>query len=203
MGVKAAFTSVYYPHSNRAVERANALIFSAIKKILEDHLKGKWQKSYWGLYGATTLPSPAERISHLSSYCTVRSLPIKKILENQPKGKWAEELPRVVWSHNTSVPRGTNFTPFKLSYGEEPVTSEEIKLRSSRTRSEAIYSPTEAKSNDLLEPEQIKAVDNLQSYQNEMRAWRDKKVKQKSIKVGDLVLLRSPRTVASIKLESK
>jgi hypothetical protein len=129
--------------------------------------------------------------------------PNQEILEDQLKGKWAEELPRVVWSHNTSVLRGTNFTPFKLSYGEEPVTSEEIKLRSSRTRSEAIYSPTEAKSNDLLEPEQIKVVDNLQSYQNEMRAWRDKTVKQKSIKVGDLVLLRSPRTVASIKLESK
>jgi IS30 family transposase len=27
----------------------------------------------------------------------------KKILEEQAKGKWAEELPRVVWSHNTSV----------------------------------------------------------------------------------------------------
>jgi hypothetical protein len=36
MGVKAAFTSVYHPQLNRAVERANVLMFSAIKKILED-----------------------------------------------------------------------------------------------------------------------------------------------------------------------
>jgi hypothetical protein len=41
MGVKAAFTLVYHPQSNRAVEKANALIFTAIKKILEDQLKGK------------------------------------------------------------------------------------------------------------------------------------------------------------------
>jgi hypothetical protein len=75
-------------HENGAVEKENALIFIAIKKILED----------------------------------------------QPKGKWAEELPRVVWSHNTSVYKATKFTPFKLLYGEEPVTLEEIKLHSARTR---------------------------------------------------------------------
>jgi hypothetical protein len=82
MGVEAAFTSVYHPQSNRALERANTLIFSAIKKILED----------------------------------------------QVKGKWAEELPRAVWSHNTSILRATNYTPFKLLYGVEPVTPEETKF---------------------------------------------------------------------------
>jgi hypothetical protein len=82
MGVKAAFASVYHPHSNGAVERANTLIFSAIKKILLD----------------------------------------------QPKGNWAEELPRVVRSHNTSIYGVTNFSHFKLLYGEEPVTPKEIKL---------------------------------------------------------------------------
>jgi hypothetical protein len=73
MGVEAAFASVYHPQSNGAVEKANTLIFLAIKKILED----------------------------------------------QPKGKWAEELPRAVWSHNTSICRVTKFIPFKLLYGEE------------------------------------------------------------------------------------
>jgi hypothetical protein len=49
----------------------------------------------------------------------------------------------------------------------------------------------------------MKAVENLQSYQNKTRVWRDKKVKLKQIKVGDLVLLRSLRTEASGKLEPK
>jgi hypothetical protein len=62
---------------------------------------------------------------------------IKKILEDQPKGKWAEELPIVVWSHNTSICRATKFTPFKMLYGEVPITQEEIKLCSARTRTEA------------------------------------------------------------------
>jgi hypothetical protein len=95
------------------------------------------------------------------------------------------------------------FTPFKLMYGEEPVTPVEIKLRSAKTKTEAIYSPSEAKSKDLLEPKHMKVVKNLQCYQNETRAWRDKKVKLKHIEAGDLVLLRSRRTEASGKLEPK
>jgi hypothetical protein len=114
---------------------------------------------------------------------------IKKILEDQPKGKWTEELPRAVWSHNTSVCRATKFTPFRLLYGKESVTPEEIKLHSARTRAEAIQNPTEAESKDLLEPERMKAIENLQSYHNETRAWRDRKVKLKSIEAGAQVLL--------------
>jgi hypothetical protein len=62
MGVEAAFASVYHPQSNGAVEKADTLIFIAIKKILQ----------------------------------------------NQSKDKWAAELPRALWSHNTSVCRATN-----------------------------------------------------------------------------------------------
>jgi hypothetical protein len=88
IGVESTFASVYHPQSNRALKRVNALVFFAIKKILEDQLKDKW----------------------------------------------VEELPRAIWSHNTSASRATNFTPFKLLYGEEPVTLEEIKLCSVRRR---------------------------------------------------------------------
>jgi hypothetical protein len=42
MGVEAAFVLVYHPQSNVAVEKANTLIFIAIKKIVENQPKGKW-----------------------------------------------------------------------------------------------------------------------------------------------------------------
>jgi hypothetical protein len=129
MRVKAAFALVYHAQSNGGVEQANALIFTAIKKILED----------------------------------------------QPKGKLAEELSGATWSHNTSVCRAMKFTPFKLLYREEPVTPEETKLHSARTKMDATYSTSKAESKDLLESERMKVVENLQSYQNETRACRDKK----------------------------
>jgi hypothetical protein len=93
------------------------------------------------------------------------------------------------------------FTPFKLSYREEPITPEEIKLCGARTRTKATYSPSEAESKDLLETQHMKAVENLQCYQNETRAWRDKKVEPNCFEAGNLVLLRSPRTEALGKLE--
>jgi hypothetical protein len=46
-------------------------------------------------------------------------------------------------------------------YGEEPVTPKEIMLHSARTNTEAIHSPSEAESKDLLEPEHLKEVKNL------------------------------------------
>jgi hypothetical protein len=72
---------VYHPQSNGAVERANGLIFSGIKKCLFD----------------------------------------------QKKGKWVDEFPRVIRSHNTTLSRATGFTPFRLLFGAEAMTPEEIK----------------------------------------------------------------------------
>jgi hypothetical protein len=42
ISTKVAFASVYHPQSNGAVEKANSLIFQAMKKILEGEKKGKW-----------------------------------------------------------------------------------------------------------------------------------------------------------------
>jgi hypothetical protein len=115
MGVEISFAIYHHPQSNGAVEKLSVLIFTAIKKIIED----------------------------------------------QPKGKWVEELPRAVWSHNTSICRATKFTPFQLLCGELPLTLEEIKLHSARTKTEAVYTPSEAKSKDLLESERMKVVESL------------------------------------------
>ena len=50
---------------------------------------------------------------------------IAKTLFNLRKGKWVEELPRVVWSHNTTTSRTTGFILFKLLYGKESMLPEE------------------------------------------------------------------------------
>jgi len=52
---------------------------------------------------------------------------ISKTLFSLRKGKWVEELPKVVWSHNTTTSRGTGFMPFKLLHREEAMLPEEAK----------------------------------------------------------------------------
>lgn len=42
LGTKLCFASVYHRQSNRAVERANNIIFTGIKKNITEQPKGKW-----------------------------------------------------------------------------------------------------------------------------------------------------------------
>jgi hypothetical protein len=73
-----------------------------------------------------------------------------------PKGKWVDKLPKVVWAHNTTVSRSTNFTPFKLLYGEEAMTPKEIKFQGPRSNVQIIKEEEQATSKDLLEEERMK-----------------------------------------------
>ena len=90
---------------------------------------------------------------------------IKKNITELPKGKWIDELPRVIWSHNTTESRTTKFTPFKLLYGEEAITPEEIRLKSWRTSEEAGAAEEDIKpSIDTIEAGKIQAAINLGRY---------------------------------------
>jgi hypothetical protein len=105
-----------------------------------------------------------------------------------------------IWGHNTYVSRATNSTLFKLFSGVEAVMLEEIKHESAQTMAEAIFYPTEAEDKDLLELDRLTTIDNLQKYQIETKALRDKKVKDKTFDIGHLVLLQSLHTESSDKL---
>jgi hypothetical protein len=43
------------------------------------------------------------------------------------KGKWADQLPEVIWALDTTECRATGFTPFRLMYGSEAMTLQELK----------------------------------------------------------------------------
>jgi hypothetical protein len=136
---------VYHLQSNGAVERANGLIFSGIKKFLFD----------------------------------------------EKKGKWVDELPKVVWSHNTTVSRATGFTHFLLLFGTEAMTLEEIKNESTRVlKAKEIEEFDQKVEKDMIELTILEAAENIEKYQKETKAWKDKKVVRKDVKTGDLVLKR-------------
>jgi hypothetical protein len=119
------FSSVYHPQSNRAVERANGLIFSGIKKCLFD----------------------------------------------KKKGKWVDELPKVILSHNTTVSRATGFTPFRLLFGTETMTPEEIRNESMRVlKAKEIKEADQKVEKDMIELTILEAVENIEKYQKETKA---------------------------------
>jgi transposase InsO family protein len=114
---------------------------------------------------------------------------IKKCLFEQKKGKWADELSRVIWSHNTTESRTTKFTPFKLPYEVEALCPKELANESVRVLV-GNFREREEVDKDLVEIDRLDAVQNLLKYQEETRKWRDKKVSLKNIQVGDFILKR-------------
>jgi hypothetical protein len=128
---------------------------------------------------------------------------IMKLIFNQPREKWPEELIKVVWSHNTTVSRSTDFTTFKLLFGDEAITPEEAKTGSIRTIASAEDEANYHVAKDTIEGIRLQAVENINKYQAETIKWHNRKVRLKNIKPGHLVLRRvaNPDIVGKLQLK--
>ena len=89
---------------------------------------------------------------------------IKKNITEQPKGKWVDELPKVIWSHNTTESRATKFTPFKLLYGEEAMTPDELLHGSYRMENPGDPEEDTKPTIETIEAIKIQAAINLGRY---------------------------------------
>ena len=127
---------------------------------------------------------------------------IAKTLFNLCKGKWVEELPRVLWSNNTTTSRTTGFTPFKLLYGEEAMLPEEARHQSLHVIKQALIEDEEY-SKETIKGTRLEAVENISKYQEQTRKWRDSKVVRKHIQDGDVVLRWKPNAATVGKLQTK
>jgi ribonuclease HI len=128
---------------------------------------------------------------------------IKKMLLDDKKGKWADLLPEAVWALNITECRATGFTPFRLLYGSEAMTPQEIKHGSPQTTASAIPDVDEPTSKDLIDGDRVFALQALNKYQAQTKAWRDHAVVPREFNEGDLVLVRTTRTESRGKLEPK
>jgi ribonuclease HI len=128
---------------------------------------------------------------------------IKKMLLDDKKGKWADLLPEAVWALNTTKCRANGFTSFRLLYGSEAMTSQEIKHGSPRTSTSAVPDVDEPTSKDLIDGDRVFALQALNKYQAQTKAWRDHIVVPREFNKGDLVLVRTTRTESRGKLEPK
>jgi hypothetical protein len=71
------------------------------------------------------------------------------------------------------------------------MTSEEIKNESMRVQKAKEIEEVDMKvENDMIELTILEAAENIEKWQKETKAWKDRKVVRKDIKTGDLVLKR-------------
>ena len=87
-----------------------------------------------------------------------------------------------------------------VSYGEEALTPEELHHGSYRTEApDEDIKPTI----DTIEAIKTQAAINLGRYQEETRRWRNKKVRPREIKEGDLILRHILKRKQQGKMHSK
>jgi hypothetical protein len=128
---------------------------------------------------------------------------VKKMLLDDKKGKWADLLPEAAWALNTTECRATGFTSFRLLYGSEAMTPQEIKHGSPWTVTSAVPDVDEPTSKDLIDGDRVFALQALNKYQAQTKAWCDHTVILREFSEGDLVLVRTARTESRGKLEPK
>lgn len=85
---------------------------------------------------------------------------VSKAVVGLAKGKWVEVLPSVLWSIRTMVTRPTGFSPFRLLYGVEAVTSKEVQVGSFQMTHP--LADDQDVSKDLLEEMLLQEVTHLQ-----------------------------------------
>ena len=117
-------------------------------------------------------------------------------------GAWVEELPSVLWSLRTTPNRSTQYTPFFLVHGAEAVLPADVRFEAPR-----VTAYTEATSNnalqdvvDLLDEARDIALARTTVYQQALRNYHSRRIRNRSFNVGDMVLrLKQERP---LKLES-
>ena len=81
------------------------------------------------------------------------------------------------------------------------MTLQEIKHGSPRTAASAVPDVDEPTSKDLIDGDRVFALQALDKYQTQTKAWRDQAVIPREFNEGDLVLIRTARTESRGKLE--
>jgi hypothetical protein len=114
---------------------------------------------------------------------------ISKTLYHLRKGKWVEELPKIVWSRNTTASRATGFIPFKLLYREEAMLPEEAKHQSFECQNTLALD--EEYSKETIKGTRLEAVQNINKYQEQTKKWRGSQVIRKDLQHRDLVLRKN------------
>jgi hypothetical protein len=99
--------------------------------------------------------------------------------------------------------RTISFTSSRLMYGAKAMTLQELKYNSPWSDPNATRNIDELTTKDLLDEDQVQALDALNKYQAATKTWRDKAVVSKELAEGDLILIRTVRTESMGKLEPK
>jgi hypothetical protein len=116
---------------------------------------------------------------------------IKKKIEENPK-RWHKVLSKALWAHCISKHSATKVTPFELLYGQEAILSVELNLDALRIARQnelpaVDYHNLMLDRLDEVSDERMRVLGEIERDKLRVAKAYNKRVKEKSFQVGDLV----------------
>jgi hypothetical protein len=121
---------------------------------------------------------------------------------NTKGGKWIKELPSALWGLRTQPTKMMGQSPYFLVYGSEAILPAGVMWDSPAVEQydEGIYEDRRRVDIDGLEEACSAALVQSARYLEGIRCYHDRNIKERSFKVGDLVLRRIQNTEGLQKL---
>jgi hypothetical protein len=107
-------------------------------------------------------------------------------------GRWVEELQAVLWSLQTTPNRSTGLTPYFLTYGSEAVIPSDLDYGALRVKAFDPETAAEAQRDtmELLAEARLATLHRSACYQQTLRRYHERRILERTLQVGDLVLRR-------------
>jgi hypothetical protein len=107
---------------------------------------------------------------------------------------WKEKLPEALWAYRITYKTHIGMTPYQSAYGKTCHLPVELEYKSHwAIKKWRMDLPTAGKKRQMqlgeLEEWREKAYHNAKMYKEKTKRWHDKRIKKKSFKPGDKVLL--------------
>jgi hypothetical protein len=101
-------------------------------------------------------------------------------------------LSKALWAHRISKHSATKVTPFELAYGQETILLVEVNLNALRIAQQNVLSTVDYRNLmldrlDKVSDERVKALGEVERDKLRVARAYNKRVKEKSFQVGDLV----------------
>jgi hypothetical protein len=127
---------------------------------------------------------------------------IKKKIEENPN-RWHEVLSEALWAHCISRHSAAKVTPFELVYGQDAVLPVEVNLEAYRLAKQNDLSAVDYYNSimdniDEVTDKRMKVLKEIEKDKVRVARAYNKKVKDKSFQVGDLVW----KTILSLGMKS-
>jgi hypothetical protein len=118
--------------------------------------------------------------------------------------RWHAELPHVIWVLQTQVSSITGYSSFFLVYGSEAVLPTDIAFGALRIQHYEEGAAEETRKVDLhsIEEHRVAALMRHTRYEQQLRHYHNRNVRERSFNVGDLVLCRIQSTKGMHKLSA-